>query len=58
VEFEEDSPASGAILISALDPRPSKGAVNSGSLKRGAFGDELVGLADASWSVKGLPPPK
>ncbi len=28
VEFEEDSPSSGAVLISALDPRPSKSAFN------------------------------
>ena len=54
VEFEEDSPASGALLISALDPRPSKSAVNSGTLKLAAFGDAAVGLADASWSVKGI----
>jgi hypothetical protein len=58
VEFEEDSPASGTLVISALDPRPSKSAVNAGTLKLAAFGDEAVGLADASWSVKGLPPPK
>ena len=58
VEFEEESPASGALLLSALDPRPSKSAVNSGTLRRAAFGAAAVGLADASWSVKGLPPPK
>ena len=58
VEFEEDSPESGSLLVSALDPRPSKSAFNAGSLKRAAFGDKAVGLADASWSVKGLPPPK
>ena len=55
VDFEEDSPASGALLISALDPRPSKSAVNSGTLKRASFGGKAVGLADASWFVKGLP---
>jgi hypothetical protein len=58
VEFEEDSPASGTLLISALDPRPSKSAVNSGALKLAAFGNNAAGLADVSWSVKGLPPPK
>ena len=55
IEFEEDSPASGSVLISALDPRPSKSAFNAGTLKLAAFGDEQVGLADVSWSVKGLP---
>ena len=58
VEFEEDSPESGALLISALDPRPSKSAFNSGTLKHAAFGNAAVGLADVSWSVMGLPPPK
>jgi hypothetical protein len=58
VEFEEDSPESGAITVSALDARPSKSALNSGALKRAAFGDKSVGLADVSWSVKGLPAAK
>jgi hypothetical protein len=54
VEFQEDSPSSGQILISALDPRPSKTAVNSGTLKLASFADDGVGLADVSWSVVGL----
>lgn len=58
IEFEEDTPASGTLLISALDPRPSKTAVNSGVLKLASFGNKVVGLADVAWSAKGLPPPK
>jgi hypothetical protein len=58
VEFEEDSPASGQILISALDPRPSKSAVNSGALKLAAFADKDAGLAEFSWSAAGLTAPK
>jgi hypothetical protein len=58
VEFEEDSPDSGTVLISALDPRPSKSASNSGVLKLASFGSKVVGLADVSWSAKGLPAPK
>lgn len=58
VEFEEDSPSSAQVLISALDPRPSKTAFNGGTLKLAAFADESVGLADASWAVTGLTPPK
>lgn len=54
VEFEEDSPASGSILISALDPRPSRSAVNSGTLKLAAFEARDVGLTDVSWSTTGL----
>lgn len=58
VEFAEDSPASGQVLISALDPRPSKTAFNAGTLKLAAFADKDAGLADVSWSVTGLPAPK
>ncbi|MFI5349561.1 MAG: hypothetical protein ACHQ2Z_08465, partial [Elusimicrobiota bacterium] len=58
VEFGEASPASGTLLISALDPRPSASALNAGALKLAAFDNALVGLADVSWSVKGLLPPK
>lgn len=54
VAYEEDFPSSGAILISALDPRPSKGARNSGALQRAAFPDKELGLVDASWSATGL----
>ena len=58
VEFGEASPGSGTLLISALDPRPSASALNAGALKLAAFDNALVGLVDASWSVKGLLPPK
>ena len=58
IAFEEDSPSSGSILISALDPRPSNSAVNSGALKLASFANKAVGLVDVSWSVKGLPLPK
>lgn len=55
VEFEEDSPASGQILISALDPRPSKTAFSAGTLKQAAFASQDVRLCDVSWSTTGLP---
>ncbi|HXT00957.1 MAG TPA: hypothetical protein VN915_09805 [Elusimicrobiota bacterium] len=58
IEFEEDTPASGTLVISALDPRPSKSAVNSGALKLASFAGKALGLADVSWSAKGLPPAK
>jgi hypothetical protein len=54
IAFEEDSPASGSVLISALDPRPSKFAYNSGTLKLAAFADKDVGTADVSWAARGL----
>ena len=56
VEFEEDSPESGEVVVSSLDPRPSKSALNSGVLKLAAFEDKDVRLADISWSAAGLPP--
>ncbi|MFI5346002.1 MAG: hypothetical protein ACHQ51_06475 [Elusimicrobiota bacterium] len=58
VAFEEDSPATGQILISALDPRPSKTAFNAGQLKMAAFAGEDVGLSDVSWTATGLSAPK
>jgi len=58
VEFAEESPERAQVLIAALDPRPSKTALNAGALKLAAFADADVGLADVSWSVTGLPAPK
>jgi hypothetical protein len=55
VEFEEEFPSSGEILISALDPRPSAGAFNAGVLRGASFADRDAGLVDAAWSVRGLP---
>ena len=55
VEFEEELPSSGEILISALDPRPSAGAFNAGVLRGASFADRDAGLADVAWSVRGLP---
>ncbi len=55
VEFEEEFPSSGEILISALDPRPSSKAFNAGLLRGASFADRDAGLADAEWSVRGLP---
>lgn len=54
VEFEEESAEKGQVLISALDPRPSKTAANSGAIKLASFGDKDIGLVDASWAVVGL----
>lgn len=54
--YEEEFPDSGAIVVSALDPRPSASAFNAGSLRRAYFADLEAGLAEVTWSVKGLPP--
>jgi len=55
VEFEEEFPSSGEILLSALDPRPSAKAFNAGLLRGASFADRDAGLADAAWSLRGLP---
>lgn len=54
VAFEEDSPASGRLLVSALDPRPSRRALNAGTLTQAAFASQEARLCDVSWSVTGL----
>jgi hypothetical protein len=54
ISYEESSPASGEVRLSALDPRPSRSAFNAGVLRHASFGLRGVGLADASWKVKGL----
>jgi hypothetical protein len=58
VEFSEESPASAEVLLSALDPRPGKGAFNAGRLKAAAFADRELGFAELSWSVRGLAGPR
>ncbi|HAZ08154.1 MAG TPA: hypothetical protein DCZ01_06465 [Elusimicrobia bacterium] len=54
VAFQEESPGSGQVLVSALDPRPGKTAFNAGRLKLAEFADADLGFVDASWSVRGL----
>lgn len=55
VEFEEEFPDAGEIRVAALDPRPSSKAFNAGLLRGASFADRDAGLADVSWSVRGLP---
>lgn len=54
IAYEEDTPGSGAVLVAALDPRPSKSARNAGKLEKAAFASADVRLATLSWSVVGL----
>lgn len=58
IEFQEESPGSGQITVSALDARPGKGTFNAGKLKLAEFADKELGFADVSWSVHGLSAPK
>lgn len=54
IEFEESSPGSGQINVSALDVRPGKGTFNAGRLKLAEFAGKDLGFTDVSWSVRGL----
>ncbi|MDX6768039.1 MAG: hypothetical protein SF051_00790 [Elusimicrobiota bacterium] len=57
VAFEEESPGSAEVLVSALDPRPGKSSWNAGKVRLAAFADPQAGFADFSWSVKGVATP-
>ncbi|MDE2492221.1 MAG: hypothetical protein KGM24_15340, partial [Elusimicrobia bacterium] len=53
IPYETDTPASGEVLLSALDARASRSAVNAGILRHASFASPGVGLADVWWSVRG-----
>jgi len=54
VAYEEEFPSSGDVRVAALDPRASSSAFNAGTLRGASFADRDAGLADVSWSVRGL----
>ena len=58
IEFQEESPGSGQITVSALDARPGKKTFNAGRLKLAEFAAKELGFADVSWSARGLSTPK
>ena len=58
VEFQDESPASAQVVVSALDARPGKAAFNAGALKSAEFSDRDLGTVSAIWSVRGLSGPK
>lgn len=53
IEYQEDRPGSGRVLISALDPRPGKRALNSGRLEKAEF-SQVLGFVNLSWSLRGV----
>ncbi len=53
LEFQEEKPGSGMVIVSALDPRPGSG-VNAGRLEKAEFGDKDLGFVNLSWSAKGV----
>jgi len=54
IEYQEERPGSGQIVVSELDPRPGTGAVNSGRLEKAEFADKDFGFINLAWSVKGV----
>lgn len=59
IGYQEEVPASGAIKLSAIDARPSKSALNAGSLSRATFAEselnpKSLGLTSVEFSAKGL----
>ena len=59
IGYREDAPASGAIKVSAIDARPSKSALNAGSLSSASFArsdlnPKSLGLVSLEFSAKGV----
>jgi hypothetical protein len=54
IEFQEESPSSGQLFISALETRAAKAAKNSGQLKFASFADKDLGVVMATWSATGV----
>lgn len=54
VEYQEERPGSGQIVVAELDPRPGTASVNSGRLEKAEFADSNFGFVNLSWSVRGV----
>lgn len=57
VEFSEETPSSGAVAVSALDPRAGKKSFNSGELRLASFTARELGFVSMSWAVNGVEGP-
>jgi hypothetical protein len=57
IDFSEETPSGGLVVISALDDRRSPKTFNAGTLSGASFASLDVGLAEVSWSVRGLNSP-
>lgn len=53
IEYQEDRPGSGRVLVSALDPRPGRRSLNSGRLEKAEF-SKALGFVNLSWSLRGV----
>lgn len=56
IEYQEERPGSGLVVVSELDPRPGAAAANAGRLEKAEFADSDLGFVNLSWSTKGLKP--
>jgi len=54
LDFSEDFPGSGQLVLSALNPKAGKRSLNAGRLSRAEFADADWGLVDAAFSVRGV----
>ncbi len=54
IDFREDFPGSGRLVLSALDFRPGRRALNAGALERASFADPELGLLSAGFSARGV----
>ncbi len=54
IEYQEERPGSGQLVVAELDPRPGAGAVNSGRLEKAEFADKDLGFVNLSWAAKGV----
>ncbi len=54
VEYQEERPGSGQLVVAELDPRAGAASVNSGRLEKAEFADKDLGFVNLSWSGKGV----
>ncbi len=54
IEYQEERPGSGQIVVAELDPRPASSSMNSGRFEKAEFADKDFGFVNLSWAVKGL----
>lgn len=54
VEYQEEQPGSGQLVVAELDPRSGASSVNSGRLEKAEFADKDLGFVNLSWSVRGV----
>lgn len=54
IEYEENRPGSGQLVVAALDPRIRSSSVNSGRLEKAEFADKDLGFVNLSWSSVGV----